>query len=259
VSGQPLVNKTIVVTRAQHQAGRLSGELEALGAHVIELPTIEIAAPDSYEPLDAALRNLRQYQWLVVTSANTVRVLCERMELLGLTEASFAGIRSAAVGQATAQALQKLGLRVDAIPKEYVGESLVEALRAHVSGARILLARAAVARDVVPEALRRLGATVDIVDAYKTVIPAKSAALLREIFTEQILPDAITFTSSSTASNFFQLLHDAGLERSPEALRAVSIGPVTSATLRKLGWVPSAEADPHDVPGLVQAVIRALS
>lgn len=259
MSGRPLAGKTVVVTRAKHQTSRLSAELESLGARVIELPTIAIVPPDSYEPLDAALTKLPHYQWLIVTSANAVHVLRERMELLGLTAGSFAGIRCAAIGASTAQALRDLGLPVDVTPKEYVGEALIAALREHAFHARILLARAAVARDLVPEALRQLGATVEIVDAYKTVAPPGSAASLKKVLTSSELPDAVTFTSSSTAANFFQLLRDAELARLPENIRAISIGPVTSATLRELGWKPAAEADPHDVPGLVQAVVRALA
>lgn len=116
MSGGPLAGKTIVVTRARHQASRLSRELEALGARVIELPTIEIGPPDSYAPLDAALSNLQQYQWLIITSANTVRVLAERMALLGLSTEAFAGLQCAAIGPATAEALREAGLRVDFIP-----------------------------------------------------------------------------------------------------------------------------------------------
>jgi uroporphyrinogen-III synthase len=259
VSGLPLTGRTIIVTRARHQAGRLSRELEALGAIVIELPAIEIVPPDSYEPLDTALENLQQYQWLIVTSANTARVLSERMDMLGLTAASFSNVRCAAIGSATARALQESGLHIDVVPAAYVGESLVEALRDHVSDARILLARAAIARDLVPEELRRRGAVVDAVDAYNTVIPPASIGLLKETFSKSRQPDAITFTSSSTATNFVQLLREAGVAHIPAHIRAISIGPVTSATLRELGWEPSAEADPHDVPGLVQAIVRALA
>lgn len=259
MSSQPLAGKTIVVTRARHQASRLSRELEALGAQVIELPTIAMVPPDSYEPLDTALTQLTHYQWLIVTSANTVRVLHERMELLKLESSSFADLRCAAVGSATAQALRECGMHVDTVPQEYVGEALVEALRDYVAGSRILLARAAVARDVVPDELRRMGATVDIVEAYKTVVPIESAGLLEKMFASSKLPDAITFTSSSTATNFFQLLRESNLGQLPESILPISIGPITSATLRSLGWKPSAEANPHDVTGLVQAVVRVMA
>jgi uroporphyrinogen-III synthase len=252
----PLSGKTIIVTRARHQAGRLARELESLGARVIEIPAIEIVPPESYAPLDAALRNLQQYQWLIVTSANTVRVLGERIAFFGLGPEAFANVNCVAIGSATADALRNLGLSVALVPKEYVAESLIEALRGQVAGLRILLARAAAARDIVPGELRREGAIVDVVDAYRTVMPASSLQLIRRV--NSIAADAVTFTSSSTVTNFFQLLKSAGIDALPEKIKAISIGPITSATLREHGWGPSAEADPHDVNGLVQAVLTAL-
>jgi uroporphyrinogen-III synthase len=259
VSALPLKGRTIVVTRPRRQASRLRTELVALGACVIELPTIEIVPPDSYDPLDAALRSLVKYQWVIVTSANTARVLAERLAVLGLNFGDFSAIQVVAVGAATAAALREAGFRVDLVPPTYVAESLVDVLRDKVAGLRVLLARAAVARDVIPDELRRLGATVDVVDAYQTVIPEESAALVRGIFGTIPLPDAVTFTSSSTATNFFQLLEKAEVCSVPQGVRALSIGPITSATLRELGWEPAAEAHPHDVDGLVQTAVQALS
>jgi uroporphyrinogen-III synthase len=253
VSELPLAGKTIIVTRARQQASRLRRELEALGARVIEIPAIEIIPPDSYEPLDTALGNLSQYQWLIVTSANTVRVLAERVKLLHVDASAYAGVHVVAVGSATAEALRAAGFRVDQVPQKYVAESLVEALRDRVAGSRVLLARAAIARDVIPDELRRFGAMVDVVDAYRTVIPEASAQLLRKLFNGKHVPDAVTFTSSSTVTHFFRLLRAAGVDALPESVRALSIGPVTSATLRELGWEPAVEADPHDVDGLVRA------
>jgi len=259
VSQLPLAGRTIVVTRARQQASRLTSELEALGACVIELPTIEIVPPDSYEPLDAALRDLQQYQWLIVTSANTARVLGERLALLQVDPSSVTGVQVVAVGAATAAGLREAGFRVDLLPSRYVAEAVVDVLQDKVAGARVLLARAAVARDVIPDEMQRLGATVDVVDAYRTVIPEESAGLVRGIFVNTPMPDAVTFTSSSTATNFFRLLEEAELCSVPPEVRALSIGPITSATLRELGWEPAAEAEQHDVDGLVQAVVRSLA
>jgi uroporphyrinogen-III synthase len=259
VSRLSLAGRTIVVTRARQQASRLSMELEALGARVIELPTIEIVPPDSYEPLDAALRDLRQYQRLIVTSANTSRVLAERLTMLGIEVSAFSGLQVVAVGSATAAALRDAGLRVDLVPPKYVAESVVDVLRDRAAGTRVLLARAAVARDVIPEELRRLGAEVDVVEAYRTVVPEESAGLVREVFGSSLLPDAVTFTSSSTVTNFAHLLRVAGLDSMPDGVRALSIGPITSATLREQGWEPTIEADQHDVDGLVQAAVRTLA
>ncbi|HEY6447308.1 MAG TPA: uroporphyrinogen-III synthase, partial [Acidobacteriaceae bacterium] len=250
--------KTILVTRARHQAGRLAEELRARGATVVEIPAIAIVPPESYAALDAALENLQQYQWLVVTSANAARVLDERSAGLGLTAAGFGRLQIAAVGSATAAALRDWGLEPSVTPREYVAESLVSALGAQVSGQRVLLARAAVARDVIPDALRARGAQVDVVDAYRTVIPAESVTAIGTIFDDGApAPDAATFTSSSTVTNFLALLGEAGVA-APRGMRAVSIGPITSATLRDAGWEPAAEADPHDLAGLVEAVVRAV-
>ncbi len=259
MSKLPLAGRTILVTRARHQAGRLSGELRALGAEVLEIPAIEIAPPESYEPLDDALGHLSRYSWLIVTSVNAVRVLRERMEALSIAAASCGHLHIAAVGSGTAQALIEAGLRAEVTPREYVAESLLESLGERTRGQRVLLAHAAVARDVIPDALRRGGASVDVVDAYRTIIPQASVARVRELFAVGAsYPDAATFTSSSTVTNFLALLREAGCER-PPAMRAISIGPVTSGTLREHGWEPAAEADPHDLTGLVAAVLRALT
>ncbi len=254
---RPLAGRSVLVTRARHQAGQLSGKLRALGAEVFEIPAIEIVPPESYDALDAAMGNLSQYQWLIVTSANAVEAIAERMQLLEISMAGLGQMKIAAVGSATARALAELGLTVAVTPKEYVAESLVEALGDQIDGQRVLLARAAVARDVIPAALRARGATVDVVDAYRTVIPEESVTAIRTLFGDEgRVPDAATLTSSSTVTNLLALLQAAGVER-PERMRAVSIGPVTSKTLREHGWEPVAEADPHDLDGLVEAVVQA--
>jgi uroporphyrinogen-III synthase len=258
ISPLPLAGRRILVTRARHQAGKLSAELAALGAEVIEIPAIEIAPPVSWDPFDAALRNLPQYQWLIVTSANAVRSIRERTAALNVDNADFSRLRIAAVGPSTAQSLVEAGFHVTLTPEEYVAESLIAALGDQTRHQRVLIARAAVARDVIPDALARVGAQVDVVDAYRTVIPEASVRNIAEIFaSEQQLPDAATFTSSSTVTNFFHLLRAADLDR-PHKMLAISIGPITSQTLRDHGWEPTSEADPHDIPGLIKAVVCAL-
>ncbi len=259
MSKLPLAGRTILVTRARHQAGQLSEKLRALGAEVVEIPAIEIVPPESYAALDEALGNLSQYQWLIVTSANGVAALAGRLALAGVGVGDFGHLKIAAVGSATERALEKLGLKVAVTPQEYVAESLVEALGEQADGKHVLLARAAVARDVIPDALRARGARVDVVDAYRTVIPAESVTAIRTLFDSGgRSPDAATFTSSSTVTNVLNLLREARVAR-PESMRAVSIGPITSRTMRENGWEPAAEADPHDLPGLVEAVMRAVT
>jgi len=254
----PLAGRRILVTRARHQAGQLSEKLRALGAEAVEIPAIEIVPPESYADLDRALGNLSQYEWLIVTSANGAGALAGRLELLGAGVEDFRHLKVTAVGSATARALEGLGLTVAVTPAEYVAESLVGALGDQVRGKRVLLARAAVARDVIPDALRARGATVAVVDAYRTVIPEESVTAMRTIFgTGGRIPDAATFTSSSTVTNFLNLAREAGVVV-PRAMRAVSIGPVTSRTLRENGWEPAVEAAPHELSGLVEAVVRAV-
>lgn len=253
----PLAGRRILVTRARHQAGQLSAELATLGAEVIEIPAIEIVPPESFEAMDAALRSLDCYEWLVLASANAVRAMCDRLAALQRTIPG-PGLKVTAVGPATAQAVEEMGLKVTVTPPEYVAESLAAALMDQVRGARVLIVRAAVARDVIPDALRAAGAQVDVVEAYRTVVPEESVRLVAELFSgKEPLPDAATFTSSSTVANFFRLLGQAGYE--PTGLSAISIGPITSQTLRDHGWEPAAEADPHTIAGLVEAVVRALS
>lgn len=256
IADRPLAGKRIIVTRARHQAGQLSAELSKLGVEAIEIPAIEIVPPISFGRVDTALRNLRRFQWLVVTSANTVRIIRERCGVLKLTSGEFAHLKIAAVGAITARALEEAGLLAYVTPKEYMAESLVDALGDEIRNLRVLIVRAAIARDVIPEALRERGARVEVIEAYRTVIPEESVAKVAELFAGAV-PDAATFTSSSTVTNFFHLLREAGRER-PAAMRAISIGPITSQTLREHGWEPAAEADPHDVAGLVAATVRAL-
>ena len=252
----PLAGKRIVVTRARSQASSLAAALAELGAEVIELPTIETAPLESYEALDEALVNIARYQWLIVTSANTVKVLAERLTVLELDPATCCGLRKAAIGSATARAMLEQGMPADIVPRQYLAESLLAELGDEVKGSRILLARAAIARDVIPEELTRRGAQVDVVDAYRTVIPSGAADRMREVFSDPSrLPDAVTFTSSSTVKNFFALSREAGLASRPESIVALSIGPITSETLREFGWEPAAEAAEHCAEGLI-AVAR---
>jgi uroporphyrinogen III methyltransferase/synthase len=247
---RPLEGITIAVTRAKEQAGELSEKLRALGARVIEFPTIEIVPAEDYRPLDAALERLASYDWILFTSANGVRFFRERAEARGVKLDRFAG-RICAIGPATRQAVEALGWRVDKVPDQYVAESLVAAFQGEdLAGRRILLPRAAVARDVLPAELGRLGAVVDVVEAYRTAVPKDIAARTREVFFGPRPPDWITFTSSSTVNNFVQFAGAAALE----GVRIASIGPVTSAAIRRFGLAVAVEANPYTTDGLVEAI-----
>jgi uroporphyrinogen-III synthase/uroporphyrinogen III methyltransferase/synthase len=246
----------VLVTRAAHQAGKLNEGLRALGAEPVEVAVLEIRAPVSFESLDAALSRLDSYDWLILTSANAVRALAERAAALGIALTQLDRLRVAAVGEATAAASRLIGLQVDFVPEAYVAESLVEGLLARAAGQRILLARAAVARDVIPDALRAVGAEVDVVEAYRNILPYAAPEQLRQALGKGI--DAATFTSSSSATRLAEAARLAGVAWPLAGVPAVSIGPITSQTLRELGWPPAAEANPSDIPGLIAAVVRVL-
>lgn len=260
----PLSGVRILVGRARHQAGTLSGELRKLGATVLEIPFIEIRQPRSFKPLDSALKNLAEYDWLILTSANGVEAMWERLVKLRLTRKNFRHLRIAAMGPATKKAIEQRGAKVDIVPKEYVAESVVRSLRGRVKGKKVLLVRAKVARDVIPRELRRAGAHVDVVEAYETVIPQSSRNRLRTALkSPKQRPHVVTFTSSSTARNFVALLGSRGrVGRVPadlDGIRLASIGPVTSSTLRELGLRVDIAASKFTIPGLVEAIAGAVS
>jgi len=269
-----LANQRILVTRSRHQASDLAAQLEALGAIPILIPTIEIVPPASFSALDAALTCLGTYDWLLFTSANAVEVFHQRRQLLGQQNQGVPrpgshtwGTASpdhsspipttpkiAVIGPATARAVQGIGLPVDLVPPRYVAESLAEALTPEAAGKRFLLVRATEARDVLPEALTAAGAHVTIADAYRTQIPPASIADLQQLFVQpDALPDAITFTSASTARNLAALLEAAEVTL-PTSIALISIGPITSQALRDLGLEPAAEATEPTLPALVEAI-----
>ncbi len=247
----PLFGRRIVVTRAREQASALTAILHGLGAEVIELPTIAIQPARDYAPLDEALANLGTYDWLIFTSTNGVKYFFERLDAGPLDLRAIRG-RICAIGPATRDALECHHLKVDAMAEQYVAEGLLGALAAYdLAGARILIARAAVARDVLPTELARRGARVDVVEAYRTVAPADLAERASAILARQ--PDWITFTSSSTARNLIEATGSGALRNAGIA----SIGPVTSATLREHGVAVTVEASTYTIPGLVDAILRS--
>ncbi len=253
----PLAGTRILVGRARHQAGSLSSGLRSLGASVIEIPFIEICKPQSYEPLDNALKNLQTYDWLILTSANGVDAMWQRLHKRRIPRARLKHLQIAAIGPATKNAIVKHGLKVRMVPEEYVAESVVKGLRDKVNGKRVLLVRAKVARDVIPEELRAAGAQVNVVEAYETVVPKKSRVRLRALLQNRLRrPQLVTFTSSSTARNFSELLGNSRARKLKE-VQFASIGPVTSATLRELGLPVAIEAKEFTMAGLIRAIVLA--
>jgi uroporphyrinogen III methyltransferase/synthase len=247
----PLFGRRIVTTRAKGQTDSLTARLHALGAEVLEMPTIEIRPAADYGPLDRALAELASYDWLIFTSANGVRFFLERLDRSGVDLRALRA-RICAIGPATRAAVEALHLKVDLMGREYVAEGLLEAFAAHdLAGRRVLLPRAAVARDLVPVELARRGAQVDVVEAYRTAMPEDAAAQAARIFHGERKPDCITFTSSSTVRNFVAIAGADALA----GVKVASIGPVTTATARGLGIAADAEARMFTVDGLVDAVL----
>ncbi len=255
----PLEGKRVLVGRARHQASALSDALRAAGAHVIEIPFLEIRPPASWKPLDQAIARLLDYDWLILTSVNGVQALFSRMKKLGKTEADLLHLNIAAIGPATRKAIESLGLPVDVMPEQYVAESVVANLRDQVKGSRVLLVRAKVARDVIPRELQNAGARVDVVEAYETVVPETSrtelAAVLRD---PERKPHVIPFTSSSSVTNFLDLLGKNAAGGLLRDVKLASIGPVTSATLRESSLPVDVEAREFTIPGMVEAIVKAV-
>ena len=249
----PLFGQRIVVTRAREQVSALTELLRSLGAEVMELPTIAIQPAADYGPLDNAIATLRTYDWLIFTSANGVRFFLDRLDA-GSSDLRAIGGRICAIGPATRDALERFHLKVDVMAERYVAEGLLDALAGFdLTGARVLIARAAVARDLLPNELVRRGALVDVVEAYRTARPPDLAQRAREVLARH--PHWITFTSSSTVQNLVDAVGPEALSGIPTA----SIGPVTSATLRKHGIQATVEASTYTISGLVQALLEAFA
>ena len=263
----------VLITRSPHQASALADQLRALGADPILIPTIALADPTTFAPLDAALANLDHFHWLLFTSANAVEAFHRRLIRIP-TEAGAPGsdsrtrallpsnLRIAAIGNATARALEAIGLTPNLLPPQAVAESLAEALLPQAlqpdgTPTRFLLLRAETAREHLPDTLRAAGADVTIAPAYRNLVPTDSIAAIRELFsTKENWPSAIIFTSSSTATNLLALLEVSGLSL-PQEIQRISIGPITSQTLRDLGFPPHAEAAEPTLPALIAEVVKS--
>lgn len=249
---KPLFGKTVIVTRARAQASDLTAKLEAEGAKVVEVPAIKIVPPADFAPLDEAVANIADYKWLILTSANGVEYFFNRMEVAGKDARALAGVKIAAIGSATAAALKGFGIKADLIPSAYKAEELAEALEGEVkAGDKLLLARAKVAREVLPEKLRALGCEVDVVTAYETVADCENKEELVELLSSGEA-SVVTFTSSSTVSNLIEALGEDKELLNKAALAC--IGPVTEATLNKAGFKSSINAEQYTIDGLMKAI-----
>lgn len=249
---KPLFGKTVVVTRARAQASALTKKLEAQGARVLEVPAIKIVPPADFAPLDKAIAEIDTYKWLILTSVNGVEYFFDRLLKAGKDSRALCGVKIAAIGSATAEALKGYGITADLIPSAYKAEELADALAADTkAGDKLLLARAKVARNVLPERLRALGAQVDVVTAYETVADCQNKEELLEAL-ESGEASLVTFTSSSTVTNLLDVLGDKKDLLNKVALAA--IGPVTAETLEKHGLKPAVSAAEYTIDGLMTAI-----
>ena len=273
----PLQGLRILNTRSNEQAGVLSAQLSALGAIPVEFPTIRIIEPEDWRPLDLALKYLCAsdlYDWLIFTSANGVKIFFDRMVLQGYALSSLEKVHIAAIGPATASTLSKYGARVDLVPSNYIAEAVADSIIEYVrmqgeslKDKRILLPRAAQARDVLIQELQNAGAEVDVKVAYRTLGISKAdpqgQIIHRQLEAQQL--DIITFTSSSTVRNFMHWLIACGESFADEFLHHVRasgrpqiacIGPITSQTARECGLKVHVEAQEYTIAGLIKAIVR---
>lgn len=250
-----LSGKRIVVTRPRTQASELAHRLSGLGAEVIEFPTIAIEPPLDYAPMDRAIQQLHDYHWLFFTSVNGVQSFFNRLRQLGKDSQAIEHLKVVAIGPETARGLEGEGVHAYLVPAKYQAEGILEGLNlAEIGGRRILIPRAAKAREVLPETLRQWGATVDVVQAYKTVLPQEHQLGLHKLSQKQI--DVITFTSSSTVENFLQLVAGKDPVRILQRVIIACIGPITAQTAIDSGLSVDIISSEFTIPGLVDAIVK---
>ncbi|MBQ9537530.1 MAG: uroporphyrinogen-III C-methyltransferase [Desulfovibrionaceae bacterium] len=258
---QALFGKSIVVTRAREQASDLVRLLQDKGAEVIQCPTIAIKPLQSQENLHTCLQNIAAYNWLIFTSSNSVKIFFAEMAKLHFDARNLHGLKICAIGPGTQNALQNYGLYTDLLPERFVAESVIEAFVKHVgqdlSACKILLPRASVARDVLPERLTKLGATVQVVPIYTTEACATGQAEITERLKNGNI-NCISFTSTSTVHNFFKLVDPALLHEHPE-VQLAAIGPITAKTLATYGLNCHIQPANYTIPDLAQAIITHLT
>lgn len=257
---KPLFGKTVVVTRSRDQASEFADQLYEWGAHVIEFPTIEIAKPDTVQPLDEAINNIHSYHWLVFTSINGVDAFFQRLFELGKDIRDLKGIKLCAIGPATESGIEKYHIKVDCRPPKFVAESVVEELKrvTPIKGEKFLLPRADIARSFLPEELRKLGGEVTDLVAYKTIMAQpKNVNLAEKIKNGEV--HIVTFTSSSTVRNFVQIIGEKNIAGLNGHVQYASIGPITTQTAEEMGLHVTIKAREYTIPGLVDAILESAS
>jgi len=246
----PLFGKKIVVTRTREQASKLTGKLIAMGARVIEFPTIEIKREDDMSGLHKSFGMLNDYNWIVFTSQNAVNIFFDELYACGRDVRALGSIRIAVIGRASGDELKQYGIIPDLVPEKFVAESLLEEMAKHgMKGKRVLIPCSADARMTLTEGLMELGAHVDRIHIYNA---EKPSSIDEKLIDDVEKADVITFTSSSTVTNFFDIVPDSS------AIFA-SIGPVTTETLVKKGCTPAVTADEYTIEGLVKSLLEYYS
>jgi len=255
---RPLFGRRIVVTRAREQASEFRRMLESLGAETIEFPTIEVIAPETWGPLDRAIEKLHGYDWLVFTSVNGVRFFLDRLQVLGKDVRDLKGIKIGVIGPKTAEMWERFGIHPDLMPDEYRAEAVVGAFQEKgIQGAKILIPRAVEAREVLPDDLRKAGAHVDVVPAYRTIRPDHDTEKVRERLRKGTI-DMVTFTSSSTVTNFVKMFTADGdeLHKWMEPVAVACIGPITAKTAEENGINVSVMPTEYTIEALTEGITR---
>jgi uroporphyrinogen III methyltransferase/synthase len=251
---KPLLGRRIIITRARSQAKAFVRAIEELSGEVVEFPTIQILPPQSYDSLDRAIREIDNYRWIIFTSVNGVDHFLTRLRELKRNIRTLEGIKIAAIGPETAKAVESADLQVCMVPQEYRAEAILQELKPdEMRGMRVLLPRAAEARDILPKMLREWGAEVDVVEAYRTVAADSDASWLRTLLLDK-RADMITFTSSSTVNHFVALFPGEDLKRLLASTAIACIGPITQKTAEEKGMRVDVVPREYTIPGLTQAI-----
>jgi uroporphyrinogen III methyltransferase/synthase len=253
---KPLFGKRVIVTRSRDQASVFAEKLIDLGATTVEFPTIDVVPPSSWDELDSAIGKLETFDWLILTSANAVRFFMERLRSVGKDIRMLKGVNICVVGPKTAESLEQYGLKADLIPAEFKAEGVLAALGGvRVKGQKFLIPRAKVAREVIPDKLREMGAEVTVATAYENVRPALDADRMKKLFRENKIT-AVTFTSSSTVHNFIEILGQKEYKAFLEGVDVACIGPVTAKTAEKYGMKVSIMPKEYTIPSFVDAIVE---
>lgn len=253
---RPLFGKRIVVTRARSQASDMVARLTELGANCVECPVIKVVPADDYKALDEVILKIKDYDWLVFTSVNGVDYFFNKLFENGKDVRCLGNLKTAVIGPATAERLKTYGITTDILPESFRAESIVDAFKNEtVSGKKILLPRAKEARTILPQELIKMGAQVDEIHVYKTILDADQGQTLIKLLEAGEI-DIITFTSSSTVTNFKSLLPTDRFDALIKSVTIASIGPITSETAQKNGFTVHISAEEYTIPGLCEAILK---